>query len=184
MSVKTYRKNPVTITALQWTGHNIDEMYGWAHRPAALHNGIVECFMTLDDDTARDTLGSKLDLLLSNGCTAVLWCDANDEWLGLVDSEWVAQDSEGFYPIKNAVFKRSYTEDTVPDGAIWVPSPEDMPVLSGMLADATTVGPQYIATENRVYRLIDTGETAEQFLERHKCDVHYESTTITEPGTA
>jgi hypothetical protein len=40
--------------------------------------------------------------------TAALWVAANQEWLGIETGEWVAKDSQGFYPIKDAVFGSSY----------------------------------------------------------------------------
>lgn len=112
MTAQTYRKKPVTIEAMQWTGYNADELYAWAFRPAvgsSVANAVVECFKTFDDDTIYDEIrGEKLDELAARGCTAALWVDANGEWLGIVIGEWVAKDRHGFYPIKDDVFCTSY----------------------------------------------------------------------------
>lgn len=34
MTVQTYRKKPVEIQAMQWTGDNADELYEWAILPS------------------------------------------------------------------------------------------------------------------------------------------------------
>lgn len=110
MTVQTYRKKPVTIEAVQWTGNNVEELYGWAVRVAeGPINAIVECFRTFDDDGIYDAIREdKLYALVTKGCTAALWVDANSEWLGIVIGEWVAKDRHGFYPIKDDMFRESY----------------------------------------------------------------------------
>lgn len=81
MTVQRYRKLPVEIEALQWTGDNGAEIQAWCG----------DFFKFADSD------GS-----------AVLYVKANDAWLDVEISEWVAKDSIGFYPIKDSMFKKSY----------------------------------------------------------------------------
>lgn len=108
---QTYRKKPVEIEAMQWTGHNADELYDWACRPAegGPANAIVECFKTFDDDAIYDDITEdKINAMVLKGCRAAVWVDANSEWLGIAVGEWVAKDRHGFYPIKDDVFCESY----------------------------------------------------------------------------
>lgn len=111
MTAQTYRKKPVEIQALQWTGENADELYDWAVLPSrgAIRGSVMQCFVPMDDDETFDTLRSEMfDDFRNKGATAALWVDANSQWLPLQTGEWVAKDRHGFYPIKDDVFIETY----------------------------------------------------------------------------
>lgn len=80
MTVQTYRKRPVEIEAVRWTGDNFNELSSWC-----------------DDHVTRNAEG-----------TLRLFVKANTAWLELSTGEWVARDRHGFYPIKDDVFLESY----------------------------------------------------------------------------
>lgn len=41
MTVKRYGKRPIIITAVQWTGENLDECFNFLSCAAALENGTI-----------------------------------------------------------------------------------------------------------------------------------------------
>lgn len=83
MPVATYRKRPVEILALQWTGENKEELSEW---------------------TADPEPGIRF---MPSGAT-FLWVQANETWLPLETGEWVIKDSLGFYPCKEEMFAKTY----------------------------------------------------------------------------
>lgn len=87
---ETYRKRPVEIQAMQWTGWNDDALICFC--------GERSFYKLVKPDRLP---GNK-------EFTAKLWVAANQEWLGIETGEWVAKDSQGFYPIKDAVFSVTY----------------------------------------------------------------------------
>lgn len=108
---KRYRKKPVEIDAMQWTGDNYEEMCCFAWRPSDSHKGaVVDLFVSIDSNVAEDIHIRDLEGMRERGCTALLFVDANCEWLGIRDGEWVAKDRHGFYPIKPDVFAATYEE--------------------------------------------------------------------------
>ena len=88
--VKSYRKNPVTVKALQWTGTNVQEVWDW---------------IGADNFYGPLPVG---DDLYPAGTRGRLYVAANDAWLDLEPSEWIIQDKLGYYPCKDSVFKESY----------------------------------------------------------------------------
>lgn len=82
LPVNTYTSRPVSITAIQWTGENLDDVKAW-----------------VGDD--------KLDHWVS-GAALTLWVEANTTWLPLEAGEWIIKDELGFYPCKDSVFQRKY----------------------------------------------------------------------------
>ena len=108
---KRYRKKPVEIEAMQWTGDNPDDMYDWAVLPSrgAIKGSVMQCFVPMEDDEVFDTLsGEMFDDFRNKGASAALWVDANSQWLPVQDGEWIAKDRHGFYPIKADVFAENY----------------------------------------------------------------------------
>jgi hypothetical protein len=81
--VATYRKKPVTIEAVQWTGANRDEMDAWM----------------------ADAFNWEAGFLASE---PQIYVAANDAYLTIKPGDWVAKDRHGFYPIKDDVFRESY----------------------------------------------------------------------------
>ena len=84
-----YRKRPVVIEAVQWRGDNEDEMLEW----------MGEEFYVREPYVGE---------LTGNAYTAVIWVNANTNWLNIVTGEWVIKDSLGFYPCKNEQFHETY----------------------------------------------------------------------------
>lgn len=84
-----YRKRPVVIEAMQWTGNNLPAISKW-----------------VGADSAR------LDTVLSFDRPPVetleLWVAANKSWLPLQTGEWIIRDELGFYPCNPAVFEKTY----------------------------------------------------------------------------
>jgi hypothetical protein len=85
---RRFRKRPVEIEAMQWTANNAEAMLCW----------MGDKFATICPDDRTD----------DPDATAQIWVAANGRWLPIVNGEWVARDSEGFYPIKDSVFGKSY----------------------------------------------------------------------------
>lgn len=81
-----YRKRPVVIDAMQWTGNNAAALADWCGNHF-YERSQSEC---------------------ADGFTASLFVKANANWLGIETGEWIAKDSQGFYPIKDAVFGETY----------------------------------------------------------------------------
>jgi len=81
VTAKTYQSRPVRIEAMQWTGDNFDELFGW-----------------IGYEIVRKPDGLRL------------FVAANDRWLPLTVGEWVAKDRHGFYPIKDDVFTEKYEQ--------------------------------------------------------------------------
>lgn len=90
MSAKTYRKKPVTVEAVQWTGGNFVEC-----------NTFVGEFQTADGITESGIRFGTEDQMR-------IWVAANKEWLDLEVGEWILKDLLGFYPCKDEMFQHSY----------------------------------------------------------------------------
>ena len=83
MTPKTYRKKPVEIQAMQWTGTNGEAMFAWLGEERFTHEAPA-------------------------GFTAMIYVAANDTWLGIETGEWVLKDAKGFYPCKPDIFEQTY----------------------------------------------------------------------------
>jgi len=78
----TYRKRPIVIEAMQWTGDNIADLWDWA--------GAANVYGPTEANPLR------------------LYVAANEAWLDLETGEWIIRDSRGFYPCKAEVFEATY----------------------------------------------------------------------------
>jgi hypothetical protein len=78
----TYRKRPIVIEAMQWTGDNIHDLQDWI-TAESLHGPVAA-------ELAR------------------LYVAANDVWLNIEIGEWVLRDAHGFYPCKSDIFAATY----------------------------------------------------------------------------
>ena len=83
-----YRKKPVVIEAMQWTGDNEEQLMAWS--------GGAFCPLDVED------CGDNPDE------TGSLYVAANSVHLGVVTGEWVLKDSAGFYPCKADIFAATY----------------------------------------------------------------------------
>lgn len=90
MTAKRYRKRPVEIEALQWTGDNLAQMQAFV--------GVRTDSHALENEQGFDVFRAGPRLYVA----------ANEAWLPIDVSEWVAKDRLGFYPIKDSMFHESY----------------------------------------------------------------------------
>jgi hypothetical protein len=84
----TYRKKPIELQAIQWTGDNADAINDW-------------CGWKFDLVDPEDR-GDNPDH------TAQVFVDANSVWIGIETGEWILKDRKGFYPCKPDVFAETY----------------------------------------------------------------------------
>ena len=110
MTAQKFRKKPIEIEAIQWTGGNHRDVVDFATRPSKSYPGaFTELFIELNTEAAIGLIGkSRLGDMLRKGCTAAVYVDANSEWLGIETGEWIIQDAKGFYPCKPDIFAATY----------------------------------------------------------------------------
>jgi hypothetical protein len=99
-----YRKKPVEVEAVQFTGENWAEMHAFTgHRNVEndLNPYMVDIFTEI---------GTYLATYLNDAAKAELWVEANKSVLPIEIGEWVIQDRLGFYPCKEDVFAATYEE--------------------------------------------------------------------------
>jgi hypothetical protein len=107
-----YRKNPVEIEAIQFTGDNVEEIRefcGTFRYPASIRTDdapVVEAFHLYQGNASV------------NGNIAEVWDKLHDTWVGVKRGQWIIRGLKGeFYPCDDEVFRSSYTEvEEVPDG--------------------------------------------------------------------
>lgn len=83
-----YRKRPVVVDAVQWTGDNEAEVQAFVG-PAPSDPGAAF---------------QKFDIYASY----LLYVAANRSWLPVELGEWVIKDSKGCYPCKADIFEATY----------------------------------------------------------------------------
>jgi hypothetical protein len=88
-AVQRYRKKPVEVEAMQWTGTNETDIQAWTGRGG---------FHELDFEDRGD----------NPAATAGLYVAANSVWVTLEPGEWVLKDRRGFYPCQPDVFEETY----------------------------------------------------------------------------
>lgn len=87
MPAQKYRKVPVTIEAIQWTGENYEEIREWAW-------------------TGADTEVATLDTAVSQ---LMVWNSEEDQWIRCPLDHWVIKGIRGeYYPCSDVVFQRTY----------------------------------------------------------------------------
>ena len=106
-SAQSYRKRPVEVQAIQWTGENpyqVQDFVGVFHREdGGWFNGFV--------------LGRTPE-------PVELWSTAKDEWITLEVGEWIVRDVHGIYPCPDEAFQ----EDFIPVLDVLEPITEDMDI--------------------------------------------------------
>lgn len=85
-----FKKKPVQVQAMQWTGDNINALWDWI--------GASWLFGPLPQG----------DPLAESGRPARLFVAANDGWLDLTIGEWIIKDASGFYPCLPDRFSETY----------------------------------------------------------------------------
>lgn len=91
MTVKTFRKKPVVISAVQWTGDNLEELYDFTHHQF----DFVEEEDRLDDPDITAQVYDKL----------------HSTWVGVYTGQWVIEGVKGeFYPCDEEVLAETYDE--------------------------------------------------------------------------
>ena len=82
-----FRKKPVVIEAIQYTGNNSDEILGFAKR-----------FYELDLEDRDD-----------HEVIAEVWDKLHSTWVGVKNGQWIIKGIQGeFYPCDEDVFKSTY----------------------------------------------------------------------------
>jgi hypothetical protein len=82
-----YRKKPVEVEAMQWTGDNALALTSWTSN----------AFYPVDPED-RDDPETTGDLLVT----------ANSAHVGIETGEWIIRDARGFYPCKPDIFEATY----------------------------------------------------------------------------
>lgn len=91
---KRFRKNPVEIEAIQWTGENEGAVKSFVGKILAGVAGEIDGFAAENDWYVVGTS---------------LWVEANTSWLPIEIGEWIIKDSRGFYPCKDDIFQETYS---------------------------------------------------------------------------
>lgn len=87
MPAQKYRKRPVTIEAIQWTGENYEEIREWAW-------------------TGPDTEVATLDTEVSQ---LMVWNNQELQWINCPLTHWVIKGiAAEYYPCSDEVFQRTY----------------------------------------------------------------------------
>ena len=92
-----YRKRPIVIEAVQWTGENLADLRLWTGGN----------FDFIDPEDRTD----------DGDATGQVFVDANGVWIPVEPGEWIIRDSKGFYPCKPDVFAQTYEPAEVTDHA-------------------------------------------------------------------
>ncbi|MFA7265116.1 MAG: hypothetical protein WC054_02290 [Candidatus Nanopelagicales bacterium] len=88
MSAQRFRKKPVEVEAMQWTGSNRNALFDFT---GGLFGRVHPEDRTDDPDQ-----------------TGEIFVGANSVWVGVEDGEWIIHDSGGFYPCKPDIFEATY----------------------------------------------------------------------------
>ena len=88
MTIRHFRKKPITIAAVQWTGDNADELVEFT--------------------------GGRFRALSPGGAiTAEVFDDLHATWVGVMTDQWVIRGVKGeFYPCDPDVLAETYDEAT------------------------------------------------------------------------
>lgn len=105
MSEQRYRKKPVEVDAIQWTGDNHEDVLRFA---IAYHpdSGPMNHFWPLDPEDAGD----------DPDMTAEVFDNLHSTWIGVYTGNWIIRGVRGeFYPCADDVFRATY--EPVEEGA-------------------------------------------------------------------
>lgn len=89
---QTFRRKPIEIQAMQWTGDNADELAGWT-------NGD---FHVIDEEDRPHCDDPE--------STGSLLCGVNSVWFEMATGDWVCLLNGYFFWIGGEPFRRDYEE--------------------------------------------------------------------------
>jgi len=85
----SYRKKPVVITAVRWTGDNAEELRHFT-------GGRFETINPLDLDEGSEMTAQVFDVL-------------HNTWVSMRTGDWIVRGVKGeFYPVRDDVFRETY----------------------------------------------------------------------------
>lgn len=95
-----FKKKPLVIEAVQFTGDNVDELQRFC--------GFHKDSSGQHEMNTFNKLGTYLLDYMHPDALGELWVAANRQWLPIVKGEWVIKDSLGFYPCRDGKFQETY----------------------------------------------------------------------------
>lgn len=105
MTVKLYRKRPVTIEAIQYTHSGDAKNVQAVSEFTMTHNEWpVSQFIIINDEDRDQKLWGK-------EITAAVFDDLHSTWVGVKDGQFIIKGLQGeFYPHDEALFPEAYEE--------------------------------------------------------------------------
>lgn len=103
-----YRRIPTEAEAMQFDGTNLRFITAW--------------------------IGEQRIKRIPFSTRVCLWVDANHSWVDITTGEWILQDSLGFYPCSDKIFKDTYAlipkpKPAAPDFTFSGPDPANIVAL-------------------------------------------------------
>ncbi|MFA5626282.1 MAG: hypothetical protein WC965_02240 [Thiohalomonadaceae bacterium] len=95
--MKKFRKKPVAVEAMQWTGNNTGAVMEWAGERRNPDTGELE-----------------LTFVPLAYLRPKLWVAANSAWVEVEPDEWFIRDARGVYPCKPDIFEATYEPADTP----------------------------------------------------------------------
>jgi predicted component of type VI protein secretion system len=98
MMIKQYKKKPIVISAVQFTGDNFDEIKQFTNKQ----------FRPVPVEALRET---DQHFPYEAGVVAEIFDKLHDTWVGVKTSQWIIKGVAGeFYPCDATVFDATYDE--------------------------------------------------------------------------
>ena len=128
-NVKTFRKKPVEIQAMQWDGEydTADALWEWtqfvvSRKEDGTPHMVATDFMVLGEDDSYEVFrcydedlepipGNEVDQRQKEGYSAVIRDRLHDTWVNVREGDWIIKGVQGeFYPCRPDVFVATYDE--------------------------------------------------------------------------
>lgn len=87
---KSYKKKPIVVDVMQWTGDNLPMISDWI--------GVDKVYGPLPPSNSMRPNGDKLQV----------WCNLLREWLFLDVGDWITKDEHGFFAVSSEHFHKQY----------------------------------------------------------------------------
>lgn len=111
-AIRRFRKKPVVVEAVQWTGRNLEELKAFTNNQ----------FDTVAPEEAAD----------DPQITAEVWDFLHASWVGVKTGDWVIKGVKGeFYPCDNEGFRETYDEVAPPKPQSTYKAPKQPKVIRG-----------------------------------------------------